>query len=412
MKSRLPLLVLAIFVPVCATRAEPPRLRDVGAQARIGHDSNPNGTDGTSAAVLGHEGTMTYAAGAGFALAWNDAAAADGIDAKIAYAGEAVRFDRVSSENHATHRFEAGVRLVAGGWKITGDGSSLFVDGERDTLAVVPSANANAVAVWRERRRQWQHRLKLQGEADYGRLVVRLGARLLAYDYQTDVEAGKVAFANRSDAQVSADAGWRQSERSLWLAGARIGHQEQATVPLPGGDFEYSNDYLRLATGWEGKPLEGATVTFVAGPDFRRYSGAVDPAVFRDRDRVSLWLEGGFVSKINDSVTVSGKAVRTAWLSSTGKSAYIDTSAEIATSWAASDALTFRVSAKAHRCDYYPAVRDDWESFLGAGASYKISPRTTLTLDVLDHRAWNDLDGVAERKFDRVVVNAGASMRF
>lgn len=411
MKPLVPLLILAAAVPVCSAETSSLRLLETTVQSRVGFDSNPDGTGGASAALLGDEDTLTYAAGAGFSAGWTAGSPADPA-AKFSYAGEAVRFDRWSDENYSTHRFGLSGQFSAGAWKFTGDGSSLFVAGSRDTLASISSVNSNGMTLWRERRRQWQHRLKLQGEAVYGQTLVRVGAKLLAYDYQTDVEAGKVAFADRSDAQVSADVGWKQSARSLWLAGVRFGHQEQATVPLPGGNFEYSNDYVRLAVGWEGKLFDNTTVTFAAGPDFRHYSGEINPAVFSDRDRTSLWFETGLVSKITDTVTVSGKATRMAWLASTGKSAYYDNCAEVVTSWATTSTLTLQVSAKVHESDYYPTERDDWESIFGVGAAYKISRRTTLTLDVLQHHAWNDIDALPDRKFNRVIVNAGVSVKF
>ena len=71
-----------------------------------------------------------------------------------------------------------------------------------------------------------------------------------------------------------------------------------------------------------------------------------------------------------------------------------------------------QIAAKVHQCDYYPVVRDDWESILGAGVSWKLSGRTTVLLDVARHEAWNEIEAAPERKFDRVTVNLGASVKF
>jgi hypothetical protein len=331
----------------------------------------------------------------------------------MTYAGEMVCFDRWSAENFSTHRLGLNGQFTAGAWKFTGEGSSLFVAGHSETLLSVPSVNANSITLWRERRRQWQHRLKLQAQADLGAFVVRGTGTLLAYDYQTQAVAGKFAFANRSDVQGALDLGWKQNANSLWLLGVRAGHQDQAVIPLPNYQFDYTNNYERLACGWEGRPFANTTVTFAAGPDFRHYSGAIDPRVFLGgRERTSLWFEGGFVSKLSPALTLTGKAGRMDWLSSTGKSAYIDTSAETAAAWTLTPAWTVRLSAKVHRCDYFPAWRDDWESLLGAGATMKISRNALLTLDLLRHHAWNNLTDVSEREVQRLVLSLGATIKF
>ena len=400
---------------VAATAGADPlsfRLTEPTLQTRLGFDSNPVGSSGTSAALLGNEGTLTYAVGAGFGLALSAGDPAQPAPLKLTYAGEAVRFDRWSGENFSTHRFGVGAQFTLGDWKFTGDASSLLVAGPADTLLSVASVNANAMTLWRERRHQWQHRLKLQAQSSFGALVLRGTGTLLAYDYLTQVVAGKVAFTDRSDLQGALDVGWKQSPDSLWLAGVRAGRQHQDIVPLPNCEFDYSNDYSRLAAGWEGKPCANTTVTLAAGPDFRHYSGAIDPRVFLGgRDRTSLWFEGGFAAKLSPRLNLTGKATRLDWLSSTGKSAYIDTSAETAASWAPSPAWSLRVSAKVHRCDYFPTARDDWESLLGTGVTVKSSKTTLVTVDLLRHHAWNHLAGVSEREFQRLLLNLGLTVK-
>src|SRR5207249_483409 len=107
-------------------------------------------------------------------------------------------------------------------------------------------------------------------------------------------------------------------------------------VPLPNCAFDYTNDYRRLALGWEGKPAQDTTLTFAAGPDFRRYTGAIDSRAFvGGRDRTSLWFEGNFSSKPTSRLTITGKAARMDWLSSTGKSAVLDTMTEATVSFSA-----------------------------------------------------------------------------
>ena len=404
-------LLLFLAVTACAAEAASTRLFETSLQSRVGYDSNPLGTSGTSAALLGDDDTLTFAAGAGLGLTLAPATP-ETPTLKLTYAGEVVRFDRASEENFSTHRLGVNGQLTTGVWKFTGEGSTLLIAGSRETLSSVASINANAIPLWRDRRRQWQHRFKLQSQATLGACVLRATGTWLAYDYRTRVTAGKFAFADRSDTQAALDLGWKQKANSLWLSGIRVGRQNEEVVPLPNCEFDYSSNYYRLAAGWEGKPCANTTVTFTAGPDFRHYSGAIDSRVFLDgRNRTSLWLEGGFVSKLSPTLTLTGKAVQFDWLSSTGKSAYVESSVETAAAWNVTSAWTVRLSAKVHRCDYFPTKRDDWESLLGLGASWQLSPHSLLTMDLLGQRAWNQLAAFSEREFQRLTINLGATIK-
>jgi hypothetical protein len=411
MKSVL-LLVLTLPLLLALPRtadASTLRLGDSSAQVRLGWDTNPIGSHGTSAALLGDAESLTTSVSAGFALL--QGRSGDTRTFKLAYAGERHDFSHWSSENFTTHRLAFAGQQASGDWKTTWDASSLFIDGSRSTLRSVASANANAVALWRERRRQWQQRLKAQTQTSFEHGIVRGSISWLDYDYRTEVNAANVPFANRSDSQAGLDVGWRQSATSLWLAGVRTGRQTQAIVPLPNCAFDYSNRYQRLAVGWEGTPSPQLSVALLAGPDFRHYSGQIDPSVFPDRDRTSLWCEGNFTAKPTSSLTLAGRLARFEWLSSTGKSAYRDSCAELGLTWNARPGWTARSTAKLHRCDYYPAVRDDWEAFVTAGLSHSLSRHTTFTLDVTHHRAWNNLDTFPERDFGRWIFSAALTWK-
>ena len=98
-------------------------------------------------------------------------------------------------------------------------------------------------------------------------------------------------------------------------------------------------------------------------------------------------------------------------MSSTGKSAYTDFAGEVVLAWAVDKAVTLRVSEKAHQCAYFPAVRNDWEYYGTAGASWKVSPRWQLGAELLDHRGWNVVPGISDRNFKRTVVAATATLK-
>ncbi len=407
----IPHLLILAWAAASASDLQPTGVIEPALFFRAGFDTNPAASGGTSATILGERDTLTSAAGISLSYSWTATTAAKPA-LKLSYTGEAVRFDRWSGEDYSTHSLGLRGELTAGGWKFTGDASSLFVAGSADTLPSVATVNANAIALWRERRQQWQHRAKVQAQGLYGNWLVRGTGTLLDYDYQTNVAAGRFAFADRSDLQGALDLGWKQSADSLWFTGVRSGHQVQAIVPLPNCGFDYTNNYYRLAAGWEGKPFADTTVTFAAGPDFRHYTGTVDPRVFLGgRDRTSLWFEAGFASKLTQNLTLTGKAARMDWLSSLGKSAYLDTCVETAMSLMLTPTWSARLTAKVHRCDFFPSYRDDWESFLGAGATWKLSNNTALILDLLRHHGWNTLSTLPEREFQRLVVNLGATFK-
>lgn len=379
-------------------------LAELQVQTKLGFDSNPVGAGGASATVLGDADSIVYGGGVSFAVPIDSV--------KLTYAGEVTRYGDRSSENFATHRFGFSTQRSIGDWKLSATGSSLFIDGSRETLASLTSVNANAISLWRERRQQWQHRGKIQATWTEGSWLFRTTGSLLDYDYQTQVRPGNVPFANRSDFNVASDIGWKSSASTLAYIGGRAGRQNQEQVPLPNCAFDYSNTYQRVVAGFETKPSATSTISFSAGPSFHHYTGAVDSRVFLGgRERTTLWLETAFAFKPLSSLSVTGKVVRMPWLSSTGKSAYLDTCAEAAASWAAAAKTALRVSGKFHRCDYFPVVRDDLESFVGAGLTIEAARRVSLTADILQHHGWNNVAGVGERSFNRSVLMLGATVQ-
>lgn len=379
-------------------------------QGRVGFDDNPIAVGGTAAAALGAHDTAFTVVGATLAVV--APSAREGNTLRLSYAGEAVRFAEWSGENYVTHRVAAAGQVKAGDWRYSADLSTLGVDGSQDTLLSLSACNANGTSLWRERRAQWQHRAKLLAQRDTARVRIRVLGTALDYDYRTRVRPGRVPFAGRSDALVGADVGWKQAAQSLWVAGVRAGVQKQDQVPLPGAAFDYSNRYTRLVAGWEGLVGRKTTVAVLGGPDFRRYHGKIDPAVFRGRERTLGWFEASAATKLAPGWSASAKTTRWTWLSSTGKSAYTDLSTELSLAWEASSSLTLRGGAKAHQCSYFPAVRNDWEVLGSLALVYQARPKLQFTLELLDHRGWNELPGFDERDFGRHVVSVGAAWKW
>lgn len=392
-----------------ATAATTPAgLVDPVFQFRVGFDSNPMACGGATVATFGGDdaGTVSAALSAAYVPS-----TPSGSTVRFGYAGETVRFDGWGSENFTTHRVSVAGQRTAGDTSFSVDGAALYVDGNRQTPLADGAANANATALWRERREQLQHRLKVQLQTGLGAYFLRASAALLDYDYRTVVAAGRVAFADRRDLGGGLDCGWKPNARGAWYAGLRAGRQTQDTVPLPGGTFEYSNRYQRVILGWEGKPAQNTTLSFAAGPDFRKYTGNIDPRVFSGTERATLWCEGSFATKLTPALALTAKTSRLYWLSSTGKSAYLDLCAETGLNWTLAGGSSLRCSVKAQRSDYFPTVRDDWQAFFNLGATWKLSGRTSLLVDGQLHRGWNELGTCVDRRFSRVVGSFGTAIK-
>ena len=296
---------------------------------------------------------------------------------------------------------------------MTLDGATLFVDGNREGLASTSAVNANAVALWRDRRRQWQHRAKLQARRDFGAMSVRATGTLLDYDFLTDFVTGKFAFLDRRDLQLGLDGGWKQNSASWWFTGPRVGWERQAISPLPNSNFEYSNHYGEWAVGWEGKPFLNTKASITAGPDFRTYSGKIDPHYFTgSRERTSLWFDASITSELNSRATWTGKVTRMNWLASTGKSATTEFVAETALAFAFYRDWSVKALERAHRCTFMPLARDDWESFSSLTLTRKLSSRAQISSELLYHRGWNVLSAIPDRTFNRAVVTVTAGVKF
>ena len=138
---------------------------------------------------------------------------------------------------------------------------------------------------------------------------------------------------------------------------------------------------------------------------------AGDPRVFRKPRHTLAWFDATLTTKLAPRLAIAAKSTRWAWLSSTGKSAYNDLASEVSAAWTVSPALSVRSSLKLHQCSYFPAVRNDWECLAGLGITYTPSPRWELTADILDHRGWNEISDLPDRRFTRAVALLGATLK-
>lgn len=372
-------------------------------QTRVGYDSNPRADTTTQPST---DGSATWSASATLGVSAGGQAGSG----KLLYTGDLNRYTDAASENFASHRLSGNLTTIASGAKVAADASALFIDGSRDTLASALPCNGNGVAVWRERREQWQYRAKLSAVVDSGAFRARALGSVLHTDYRTHVTPGRIGFADRGDRLGGIDLGVLRSGGAYAFAGIRTGRQTQDALALPGGQFEYSNRYHRVVLGWEGTLGSKTTIAASAGPDFRTYTGNIDRAHFGDRHHSFGWFDVALSTKFNSQWALTAKTTRWAWLSSTGKSAYMDLNNDVALTWTPNKQLSWRAGFKAHKCSYFPVYRKDWE-FLGtAGVTYVFSKQWSVTADVLRHVGWNELPEYTNRDFRRNVVSIGATL--
>lgn len=408
-RVRLLAAVIATALPMLvAGTPQSITLLDASVQSRVAFDSNPMATGGTAGALMGTGDAVVATLGANLAVGYKPGP--EGFDSRFTFGAEGSDFRGKSTENFNVYRFGLTAQGALAGWRLTGDSSILAIDGSRDTPASATAVNGNGITVWRERRDQSQYRAKLTAQRLMGPWLWRGQATWLAYDYRTHLVAGHMTLADRSDALAGVDLGRKGDNGVLWYVGARAGQQKQDPLSLPNCQFDYSNRHTRLVAGFE-RQVGKTMLAFAAGPDFAHYDGAVDARVFSHRDHEWLWFEGSFSRPLGEHVTWSGRAMRWAWLSSTGKSACTDLAAETALAWTITKRLAIRASGKVHQIAYFPSVRNDWEGLTGIGVTWAWSARAQFTVDWLTHEGWNAFRDLPEREFSRSMLSMGCTLK-
>lgn len=375
---------------------------------RAGFDSNPLGlrNQGNPNGAKKEDREFVVA---GLALARDWASA--GRKWSLAYQAERMDLGHEPGEDCTNHSLALRGSLAVRDWQASLDASGLWVDGSSSTRESDSQASAHANALWRDRRAQRQARARWSLERVGRAASVRWDGALLDYDYHTLAVPGKSPCADRSDLWTGLEAGGQSGKLKGWRLGARIGRQHQATVPLPGGEFEYSSRSLRIYSGWEGKLGRAIVGQLRFGPDWRHFNGAVDERIMHGRERASGWLEASGTVRFSPRWTLATRATRGTWVSASGKSAYLDTVAEASLTCAVNGRTSARGSARIHRSRYFPLARDDWESQVGLGVTRKAGDRWQWMADALYQRGWNGLAAVAGREFSRCVVQAGLACR-
>lgn len=289
-------------------------------------DDAPLAAGQTAAALPANAGALITDLGAALGFAWK---ASPAWQADLGYAPEVFRYSRYQTENHTDHRLTAGASGCTGNWSYDGKASWLSTLGSDlspffNRLGGSPPVGSEPV-----RARRAQDIGKAAGRVTYsgGAGFVRGGFTVLTQDFHTQESstACYTNFVDRSEWTAGVDLGWALRPDLFLVAAARGGAQQQAN--LLGVVHNYSSTLTRWLVGAEGKL--GPTLKFsaLAGPDVRRYGSAVRAGF--DRDQTTTYLEASASWTPAKADQVSLTARRWLWLTSGGRSAYVDTTYDL-----------------------------------------------------------------------------------
>jgi hypothetical protein len=384
--------------------AEAPRWFESAANARAGYDSN------VTAIAADLPGTTYESSG------WLSAGVSAGADfvaagllkapwsaARLTWTADLYRFEDAAQENYVANKLAFSAKRQAPTNTVVADLSVARINGSKTTEISTPGCNAFGLPVWRERRTQWQERAKVQ----WTHLPAPLGSRFTAattrFDMGTETRAGRVAFVDRADSCVTGEVGTAKGTDSLWV-GVQLGRQHQDPIALPGGEYEYSNNYYRLTGNLARKLGKTLKASLTGGPDWSRYNGRVNPAILPDRSRNSWFADAELTWDVTPTWALVGKFSRFLALSSTGKSAYVDVGYEGAVQYKPSKTVQARLGLKWQQADYFPAAREDRVVAALATVDVAVTPRFRCGADVQYQYGWSDLQPVLARDFDRTFI--------
>jgi len=326
---------------------------------------------------------------------------------KVGYAGEYAFYwdDDAEDESHERHTITFALKTKSGAWSTTWDNAFLWVDGSESTPRYLRnSAYGNAMA--RERREQFQDRAKFGIRYDDDQWFLRAVGNLLHYDLHTDHHVATGAyrgwqnFIDRHDANVGLDFGYKVQKDWAMTFGYRYGGQHQGRMAWDARSN--SSTYHRLLVGVEGKLAPWLKADLTIGPDFRRYTA--DVRGINDKNHTWLHTEGSLTADLSkaDSLTLTHKVWH--WVSSTGTTAYRDSTYQLTYRHKFSSAFSASVGARASGSDYdAPATRKDWLLGGSLGVKYDFSKQLSLTADYVYVDTHNRLDEVLypDRDFDQ-----------
>ncbi|MDD5350047.1 MAG: outer membrane beta-barrel protein [Chthoniobacteraceae bacterium] len=343
----------------------------------------------------------------------------------VGYAPDIVVFHEASSETYTAHRITTGFKAKADNVTVNLDNAFTYLNGSDDGLIYPAGSSSFVNGTVRERREQWQERLKTSVKVDLGPVFVRPAFSLLYYDLATNFKnvAGYTNYVDRYDANGGVDLGYNVTKNVAFTVGYRYGTQYQQAVPFDLAQINAGNDYQRVLFGVEGSPLGWLKIEAAVGPQFttyngnRPYNGGVTADGRIDQNTEDVYAEASVTMALTSADALVFKYKRWNWVSSTGKNAYVDTLYDASYRHQFTPALQWEVGLRAGQADYNPsAYRNDWDYTVSTGFRYAFTKNLSLDVSYAFDKGDNAEDNVTvigpTREFERSIVSTGVTWKF
>jgi hypothetical protein len=389
--------------------AAPPVWKFVAsASLRWTHDSNVHLQDltpdaGIAQAVLpGRESFITSAGGSfalehrpGPAFAWH-----------ASYVPEFVVYHSAASENHRVHRTALNAQGKAGATAWSFQNSATWIDGNEEcpTFGCVGGITAMGGIPLRERREGFVGRHSLRLQHPLGDGWVRPVVTAYVHDFLTRQSraSGYENYLDRQEWTVGADFGRRRGGQATYVAGWRLGRQDQ--LRLHGIDSPYDSRLLRFLVGLEGAPAPWLTCQVLAGPETRRFVRAT-PAGF-DRTKVYAWIDASASLRAGPRDHLTLQVRRFALPAFASQSMYEDITYDVNWRHRLRDRLLLQAGFKVYGGAWRaPAARRDWIHTPGLQLQYEVNRRSRIECSALADRAFSRLPGTQGRDYRRQLLS-------
>jgi len=335
----------------------------------------------------------------------------------LGYTGDYAFYHSASTETNQRHTFTQQLKGKSGSVSFSVDNAFLYVDGKSATVQY-GTTSAYGTASSRERKEQFQDRAKAVLRIDTESGFVRFNATALYYDLKTQLRqpvgsyTGWQNYIDRHDANLGVDYGYKLNKDLSLYAGYRHGQQKQAKLPWT--PVHNDSTYDRFLLGIEGKLAPWLKIDFQAGPDYRSYDDATNLGLV-GKNHTWLYTDGSITADLskNDSLTFTNKIWH--WVSSTGTTAYRDSTYALSYKHKFSDQLSGTLGFRALGSDYdLPATRKDWLYTYSAGLRYDINKRYALTADYARTEAKNKLSDLTYpgREYSQDLLTIGLRAAF
>lgn len=221
------------------------------------------------------------------------------------------RTGKVAREDNLRNTFSLQLKGKSGPWSLSIDNPLVYVDGTKEDPfynTFTPPGFSAAL----QRRNQIQERntsfLRYDAQDWFARAAdsATYNNLLINEHDPIGIDKGYLNWVNRDDVNVGADLGWKATPNFAFTGGWRLGSQTQGRpyYSLVSDDSTYN----RALLGFEGTPVSWLKASFVAGPDYRRYSNASHLGLTGDR-HTWLYSESTLTATLTplDTITAANK---------------------------------------------------------------------------------------------------------